>query len=255
MVAFKTTVLRRIGTIAAAIGGIVILGSVLFLMNSKQKDSVIATNFGELKQITLPDSTHIVLNAHSTIKYLNKWKENEPREVWLEGEAFFDVTHLNKNSSSIQPGERFLVHVDDLNIEVLGTSFNIRERRGKTEVVLQSGKIKLSLKDKEIMMQPGDWVVYNPVEKSIIRSATNPENYSAWKEKKLILNNPTVQEIVQYLEDSFGKKIVLENPALQTKKIEGPILLSNLDDALFVISTVLNVKVEQKDNVLILHSK
>ncbi len=246
---------KKIIRIAAVVGGIVILASILFLTNRKPEEAVVATNYGELREITLPDSTHIVLNAHSTIKYAKKWKENEPREVWLEGEAFFDVKHLNNNATTIKPGERFLVHVNDMNVEVLGTSFNIRERRGKTEVVLQTGKIKLSIKDKEIMMQPGDWVVYNPAEKSIIRSETVAENYAAWKEKKLILNNPTVEEIIAYLEDSYGKKIVLANPELRYKKIEGPILLNNLDDALFVISTVLNIKVEQKDSVLILRSK
>ena len=255
VIPITTKVWKTVWKIAAVVGGIIILTSILFYLNNKHQDAVVATNYGEMKEIVLPDSTHIVLNAHSKIKYSKSWEEKEPREVWLEGEAFFDVRHLNKNENNIQPGERFLVHVDDLNIEVLGTSFNVRQRRGTIEVVLQSGKVKLSVPDKEIMMKPGDWIVYNGAENSIIRSQTEAENYSAWKEKKLILTNPTVEQIVQYLEDSYGKIIVLDNPELRNKKIEGPILLNNLDDALFVISTVLNVKVEHKDSVLILHSK
>jgi transmembrane sensor len=255
VVPFNTRLWKTVAKIAAVVGGIVILTSILLLMGRKASDAVIATSYGEMKEIVLPDSTHIVLNAHSKITYSKKWEEKKSREVWLEGEAFFDVKHLNRNEKNIQPGERFLVHVNDASIEVLGTSFNVRQRRGTIEVVLQSGKIKLSVLDKEITMKPGDWIVYNPGEKTIIRSETVAENYSAWKEKKLMLNNPTVEQIVNYLEDSYGKRIVLDNPELLTKKIEGPILLNNLDDALFVISTVLNVKVEHKDSVLILHSK
>jgi len=255
VVRFNSTVWKRMGRIAAIFGGLVLLAALLFLMNRKPYDSVIATSYGELKEVMLPDSTRVVLNAHSKIRYSKKWTADKPREIWLDGEAFFDVKRLSKNAASIRQNERFVVYGDDVTVEVLGTSFNIRQRRGKTEVVLQSGRIKLQVNKEEIIMQPGDWIAYNGEDKNITRSVTVPENYAAWKEKKLLLNDPTVEQIIQYLEDTYGKKIVLEMPELRTKKIEGPILLNNLDDALFVISTVLNVKVEEKDSLLILHSK
>ncbi len=248
--------LKRIASIAAVVAGLALMVVVFFLLNSKSGkslSSIVATDYGEMKELTLPDSTHIVLNAHSQISFKKRWTAGEPREVWLEGEAFFDVKHLNKQPDNIRPDERFLVHGKDLTIEVLGTAFNIRQRRGKTEVVLQSGKIRLLLKNEEIVMQPGDWVVYDSLERRVIRSITIPENYAAWKEKKLLLNDPTVEQIIEYLEDVYGKHIVLDNPALKNKKIEGPIMLNNLDDALFVISTVLNTRIEHRNDTLILH--
>jgi len=255
IVRFNIGLLKKTGKVAAVIGGVILLAYIFFLVKREPKDAVIATNYGEMKRVYLPDSTYIVLNAHSQIRYRKSRGTNQPREIWLDGEAFFDVKHLNKDTANVKPNERFLVHGSDVTVEVLGTSFDIRQRRGNTEVVLQSGRIKLSVKNEEIIMQPGEWVVYNSIEKRITRSVTVPENYTAWKEKKLLLNNPTVEEIAKYLEDIYGKKIVFEDTKLRNKKIEGPILLDNLDDALFVISTVLNIKIEQKDSLLILHSK
>jgi ferric-dicitrate binding protein FerR (iron transport regulator) len=144
-----------------------------------------------------------------------------------------------------------VVHTKDLDVEVLGTSFNVRQRRGKTEVVLQTGKIKVTFNDdhrKDIIMKPGDLVSYNPSVNNINRTSAVPENYTAWKENKLLLNNPTVSEIAAYLEDQFGKKIILQDPQLGERKIEGPILLTNLDDALFILSTVLTADVVRKDS-------
>jgi ferric-dicitrate binding protein FerR (iron transport regulator) len=168
----------------------------------------------------------------------------------LQGEAFFDVKHLNRDETRLKEGDHFTVHLQGLDIEVLGTSFNIRSRRGKTEVVLQSGKIKVSFKNKDpdIIMKPDDIIVYNQAENKITRNITVARDYTGWKERRLVLHDPTISEILNYLEDNFGKKIILEKKDLGSKKIEGPILFNDLDDALFVISTVLQAEVIKEGN-------
>lgn len=244
--------------IAASFAALVFLSILFFQVNRNRIEQVsIASGFGEIKKVLLPDSSIIVLNGNSQIRFNRHKGENKPREVWLEGEAFFDVKHLNRDKENIQANEKFLVHGKGFTIEVLGTEFDVRQRRNKTEVVLQSGKIKLSLDDSSqppIIMLPGSLTLYDNTTKKIQRSATIPANYVAWKEKKLILDNPTLEEIVHYLEDNYGKKIVIEDTTISCRKIEGPILIDNLDDALFIISTVLNTKIEQEDSTRIIIS-
>ena len=245
--------LGKVMKVAAIFGGAVVtlLLATQFFKNDKPEKLAVQTEYGKLKEVILPDSSSIVLNANSKIEYKREWSKGNRREVWLEGEAFFDVRHLNKDTTQITLNDQFVVHTKDLNVEVLGTSFNIRQRRGKTEVVLQTGKIKVTFKDgnrEEVIMQPGDVVTYDPSENDVDRKTDVPENYSAWKENKLILNNPTVSEIAAYLEDHFGKKIILQDSKLGERKIEGPILLTNLDDALFILSTVLTADVVRKDS-------
>lgn len=244
--------------VAAVLAGIILTVSTLLIIRKKDAPVIVKTEFGKVKYVSLPDSSLVVLNANSTIKYSKNWSKSKIREIWLDGEAFFNVRHINADTNNIAAYERFIVHSNDLTIEVLGTSFDIRNRRGKIEVVLEKGKVKVSFKDKrrnDIVLLPGDIVRYDSLQNELLTETINAENFSAWKEKKLLLNNPTVSEIVKYLEDNFGKKIVLDKPELGMRTIEGPILLTNLDDALFILSTVLNTEIIKKDSILIIRSR
>lgn len=245
--------------IAAIIAGIVlVIAASLIVFNNSNSLALIRTAYGETKKVFLPDGSLVVLNANSHLKFDKAWSKDRNREVWLEGEAFFDVSHINQDTSKVKRYEQFLVHTNELTVEVLGTSFDIRQRRGITEVVLQEGRISVSLKSKKngrIIMLPGDKLLYNAKEDKLVSTTTNAENFSAWKQQKLILNDPTVAEIVQYLEDNFGKKIILDNPELGQRKIEGPIILTNLEDALFVLSTVLNTEIINQGNSIIIRSR
>jgi len=246
---------RNLTRVAAIFGGVVLLTASYFIFLRKPERLVASTKFGENKHVVLPDGSVVDLNANSSITYNKEWKQGEKREVWLNGEAYFDVKHINKDTNDVQPREQFLVHTKDVTVTVLGTTFDIRQRRLKTEVVLQSGKIKLSFADgtaKEMIMQPGELVSYDETDKKVSTQNASAEQFTAWKQNKLILVDPTVGQILAYLEDNFGKKIVVENPGLNDKVINGPILLSSLDDALFVLSTVLNTEVIKSDSTTIL---
>jgi transmembrane sensor len=250
--------LKKLVRVAAIFGGVLLVLTALLIFNKEDKSVLVKTDYGNLKSLVLPDSSQVVLNANSTIKFNKKWNKNTNREVWLKGEAFFNVRHLNKDSSEIQKYEQFIVHTEELTVEVLGTAFDIRQRRERTEVVLETGKIKVSFADKEtkdIIMKPGDKLVYNANGAGVIKTTTSAEDFSAWRERKLILDDPTVAEIVEYLEDNFGKHIVLEGSELGKRKIAGPILLTNLDDALFILSTVLNTEIIKKDRSIIIRPR
>lgn len=250
--------IRIYASVAASVAAIILVTSTLLNNKATRVENVVVeTKFGEIKKVFLPDGSSIVLNGHSNITFSKEWDTDKPREIWLNGEGFFDVKHINDNHSDIKPFKTFLVHGQDFTIEVLGTTFDIRQRRGKTEVVLQTGKIKLTLKDEKrsIIMVPGDFVSYMPKENAVVQSKAVPKNYSAWKEKKLVLSNPTLEEITNYLEDNYGKDIIIQNQKLKNKKIEGPIELNNLNDALFIISTVWNTDIQRKNNQIIIKSK
>jgi transmembrane sensor len=215
------------------------------------------TSYGETRNIVLPDGSVVTLNANSSLEYKDSWKKEGVREVWLKGEGYFNVKHLNQHGP-VLAFERFRVHTDNIVIEVLGTTFDVRERRGITEVVLESGSVKLLFRNPahgQLIMKPGEVVVYDPLKSDVIKDTTSAVDYSAWKKNKLILRDPTVHDITRYLEDNFGYKIVLEDKRMGDKVIEGPILYNNLDDALFILSTVLNTKVIKKDSTILLRPR
>jgi len=229
---------------AASFTGMLTLGAFLVYQGRHPKNISYATAYGNTHQLILPDSSLVILNAHSRLNY-KPWKTTDRREVWLEGEAFFDIR------KDQQP---FTVHSSTLTVEVLGTAFDIRQRRGKTEIVLQSGKIRVTFNDdshKPVILNPGDMLSFDPQAQTLSHTTTIASDYTAWTNGKLLLPDPDVTQITQYLEDNFGYQVVLKDPALAHKKVEGPILFDNLDDVLFVLSRVLNVDITKQDSTLI----
>jgi transmembrane sensor len=241
--------IRRTGWAAAVIAGIGIATVIGYLSKShRPAEQSYATPYGEMRTLYLPDSSKLVLNAHSSVRYAGNWRHGQVREVWLDGEGYFDVRQ-DKAST-------FLVHTKELTVEVLGTAFDIRNRRGKTEVVLETGRIRVLFRagiHEDVVLAPGDRIIYDPAKTELAHTVTVPENYTSWKDKKLI--EPTVGEILDYLEDNYHKTFILEDSTLAGKKIGGVILLDNLNDALFALSTVLNVNIIQRQDSIILKKR
>jgi ferric-dicitrate binding protein FerR (iron transport regulator) len=96
----------------------------------------IATSRGQRKQVQLPDGTRVWMAPGSELKYPAKFTDD--REVFLEGEAFFDVSH--------DPAHSFIIHAGSIDTRVLGTSFNVRAYGDSTdaEITLVTGKVSIS---------------------------------------------------------------------------------------------------------------
>jgi transmembrane sensor len=246
--------LRGSAWLRAAAVFIVVVGLAMLLFvrkTSGNKLNTIVTTSGIQKTVQLSDSSIVILNSNSKLSYKKNWGRSEVREIWLDGEGYFEVNHLD-NDKKITEHERFLVHVRGVTVEVLGTTFNIRDRRGKTEIVLKEGSIKLSFdnhRQADIVMTPEEIVtIGNDTTHTVSISKVKPVDYSAWIHQKLILNNTYLSDIIQYLEDNYGKKVILSDSSLRNKRIEGTLMLDNLDDALFILSKVLKVKIQQTDS-------
>src|SRR5690625_2148179 len=138
-------ILRRVAGWAAAAA---VLTAVFFAakwMMTPETEMIYQTGFGETLKIVLEDGTRVDLNADSRLTWQKDWEKSGTRQVHLEGEAYFDVTHIDlpSDESARMP---FDVQTSDVTIHVMGTAFNAASRRGKTEVLLEEGLIELSLK-------------------------------------------------------------------------------------------------------------
>lgn len=204
------------------------------------------STFGELKSLSLPDGSQVVLHANSTLTYAKKWDEHSPREVWLEGEAFFDV---EKRLDSLA---KFVVHTSDLHVEVLGTEFNINSRRAKTEVVLNEGKIQLNLaneKQEKIFLDPGDMVSFSQEKKMLTQKKVDPRLHISWKEGVQAFEKTPLSELLLEMEEIYGIRLELLRPELAERKLTVGIPIQNLAIALSTIENLLDVQITQKDDM------
>jgi transmembrane sensor len=213
------------------------------------QDQQIQTAYGELKTVALPDGTQVVLNGNSSLTYPRGWGHS-PREVWLQGEGFFRVTHLNQDPAQVQPGERFVVHCRGLNVEVLGTTFNVNDRPGKVNVGLVTGKIRLTTAlpnqaPTALTLAPGDYVEYAARHLSAPRRLAHPEHLTTWSQHRFSFTNGRLGDILQTLQDTYGYQVTYTHPEAANLHIEGEINVAGVAELLETISASLHVGIHQ----------
>jgi ferric-dicitrate binding protein FerR (iron transport regulator) len=232
--------------VAAAVSLLLIALAAWFVLEKFRGETIYQTAYGEIRTITLPDQSVVTLNANSQLTLPRNWNSQASREVWLEGEAFFDVKHLSTH-------QKFLVHTsDNFTIEVLGTSFNVFKRESGTRVVLQSGKVKLNIgnaqKAADLIMRPGELVELEPEKGTYSRKTVNPQIASAWKSRKLIFDNTPLSDIVSLLKESYGLQVNVSHPDLLNKKVFGSCPTDDVDVLLAAISKPFGLSVTRNGN-------
>lgn len=165
---------------------------------------------GNRMVMTLADGSLVTLNKGTAIK-VSGMEANETgnREVWLDGEAFFDVKHLTGN-------RKFIVHSGDVDVVVLGTRFTVKSGPQQTAVALESGRVELSVagnKAGKLIMKPGELVEYSRTSGRLARTDINVKNYAAWQDGKIVLENAGATDLQKIFRERFDMDVEIEEGA------------------------------------------
>jgi transmembrane sensor len=179
----------------------------------KQALARVIIPYGKRSEITLADGTRIWLNAGSQLSYPVNFTGNT-REVYLAGEAFFEVKS--------DPAKPFHVITGDMKIHVTGTKFNVTSYAGDqtTQAVLIEGKIDAARNKRfarSVQLKPGERIVYNKQEENIEKDRVDVELYASWVNGYLIFDNEPVENIFKKLERYYNKNILTEKLSGQPK--------------------------------------
>lgn len=228
----------------AAAAVLIIAGTFSFWKFSNNNKTSIETPYGQISKHQLPDGSEVMLNANSSITLGVAWDEGKDREVWLKGEAFFEVAKTTNKS-------KFTVHTDQGDIIVTGTQFNVTNRDNKTSVLLTEGSVILKAKEgHEIVMKPGDFVEMQG--NQFENKNANEEAIVAWKQNKLIFEKKPIKEAIKIISDHYGVKISLANESIQDKTITGILPNNNLDDLLQAMEATTGFKITRKNKEIII---
>lgn len=172
----------------------------------------ISSRQGMVTQFTLADGTKVWLNSGSALQFPTQFA-GKRREVLLKGEAFFEVTKNEK-----QP---FRVNANELNVEVLGTSFNVVsfDDDSQSEVVLVTGMVALSSENGQIktdygILHSGQRAVYEKGTQKVFTEEVDVEKYIAWREGNLIFRDDSMEDVVKRLSRWFNVEIVISDPEI-----------------------------------------
>ncbi|MBJ6368591.1 FecR family protein [Snuella sedimenti] len=186
---------------------------------------------GRKFQLVLSDGTHVYLNSGSKLRYPTTFIKEMPRDVFLDGEAFFSVEEDKERL--------FTVITDQMNTQVYGTKFNVSSYKddGIYATVLVEGSVGVyksndSIELKPIKVIPGQRAVLN--ENAIKVQKVFIEKYIAWTENKLYFIEDNFETILKKLERHFNVKIINEYKALNQKRFTGTFIDETVEEILEV---------------------
>ncbi|NEW81727.1 MAG: DUF4974 domain-containing protein [Mariniphaga sp.] len=189
--------------------------SVPKFVNSEQPSMMqeVSAIFGTRSKFQLPDGTTVYLNSGSKLIFPVQFT-GEIRKVELVGEAFFEVTP--------NPSKPFIVKTNDLNIKVLGTSFNLQAYPESEEIstTLVHGKVILETESAGILKQlaelkPSDHAVFNAKDKAInISTEEDLDKFIGWKDGKLVFFDDPIENVADKLGNWYNVTVKINNTEL-----------------------------------------
>lgn len=212
-------------------------GAYYFMQAPKNAALTVVHNAGgKIQQLVLPDSSVVWLNSRSEIQYKTTFSATT-REVFLSGEAFFDVHQESKRP--------FLVHSNGLTTKVLGTSFNVNAytEQDTIAITLVTGKIEIAAASGELgMLEPQQQLSYNRISGRGTTSKVATNTLLVWKDGLLQFDDSSMEQIASILERWYGYKITFEHEQLKkcrySASFENTIALKNLLEILRQVSNV-----------------
>ena len=229
---------------------------------------------GSKSRITLSDGTKVWLNAGSTLKYPGKFSDKK-REIYLEGEAYFDVTQ--------EENRPFYVNAPELHIKVIGTQFNVKSYpdENTVETTLISGSIEIEARPankklrKQLRLEPNQKATFSkltseltllddqksetkspvPIEKIEVEDQVNTEIITSWKDNKLVFSRERFEEIATKLERWYNIQMILEDEKIKNYVFTGTFENETLEQALAALKIASPIEYTIDKNTVIIYSK
>lgn len=219
----------RLFKVAAVFVPFIVVGTVLmfiFLQSNESGSMIVSVEPGNKAMVTLPDQSKVWLNANSHLEYSQA--DNNLRHVTLMGEAFFKVAE--------DKSKPFIVSVNKLEVEVLGTSFNVKAREylDATEISLVEGSIKLRSNDlsHDYYLKPNEKATFSKTTNQLQIMHTDNDLETAWMYNRLKFSSERFADVLIRLEEWYGVKIMNNYPDMSNDLISGTFREERIENAL-----------------------
>lgn len=241
------------GQYAAAVLLCVVVGITSHLYTrhavTEVKEYKVEAQKGQRANVTLPDGTKVWLNSHTQLLYNNNYGV-EDRVVDLDGEAYFEVAKDKEH--------RFIVKAGGLEVEALGTTFNVKAYKEDEGVVatLFSGRVRATAGKHSVILSPAQQVAFSRKSKTWI--VNNPENIayaSMWRDNELAFEGETLDEIAIRLNRLYNVQIAFKSEKIKQYRFAGVIKNNSLDNVFEIISLTSPIMYESLGDTILLSER
>ncbi|MBZ4035964.1 DUF4974 domain-containing protein [Flavobacterium sp. 17A] len=214
--------------------------------------NMIKIPYGKKFRLQLSDGTFVHLNSGTTLKYPVKFIAGENRQVFLDGEAFFDVAKDKKHP--------FIVNADELNVRVLGTHFNVSNypEDAVTDVVLVEGSVGMYESSqkfdatKNTILKPGFKGSFNKENAKISTKSVITDIYTSWIDGGLTFRNMTFKNIITKLERRYNVTIVNKNEKLANEKFNASFKEESIENVMSYFNEIHGIHYTIKNNQILI---
>lgn len=204
-------------------------------------ETVLTTTADQQREVTLGDGTIIHLNQHSAVTISEKYMQ-EKREIFLEGEAYFEVAH--------HADLPFIIRTAYSEVEVLGTSFNVKSNTeaGQIEVAVLEGSVSFresrESEATQVILQKGEYGFLDIASRQITTENFGVENYLAWKNREFVFNELSLDQVCIQLNRFYDVTCEFEEEAFENRRLTANFPNDDLENTLSVIAFSLHLDYE-----------
>ena len=193
-------------------------------------------------RLVLADGTRVWLNAASELRYPDHFSADQ-RKVMLKGEAYFEVTKDTKRPFSVVLG--------DMEVKVLGTSFNVSAYPGvRRQTTLIEGQVAVNWNRQQVVIKPGQQAV--ETDEGLRVAAVNVMNYVGWKERRFVYENKLLGEVLEDLERWYDVEMFVMHDEIRNLHLTANLpKYENMDKVLEIIEYAACVKFEIKGRTVV----
>lgn len=196
---------------------------------------------------TMPDGSVISLNQGASIRYFTTMEED--RKVILEGDAFFSV--------SPDPERPFKIAAENIQIEVLGTSFYVDARQDQplVQVVVSSGKVSFGKDQDKIVLEPGQTGIYNKTSGQVSQYITTDKNFLSWQSGRLEFEDDMLSDVVFAINRHFHRHLSIGAKILLECRLTATYANQSFDDVLRILEQTFSLRIEENGDQVILRGE
>lgn len=229
----------KIAAILVMTGGIWMAYS---LFGPDRYKDLIAENQVLIEQ--LPDGSELTLNKNSEISYVRNFKKH--RHVKLsKGDVFFNVAH--------DKAHPFVIDINKVSVTVVGTSFNIKRLNDQTEIVVETGIVRVELNGEKIELHKGEKILIGRPDAKLIKEKNTDQLYNYYRSNLFIANNTPLQKLVDVINEAYGSEISINDPSLAAETMTTTFKVTDgLEASLKVIMGTMDVKTTRNGNKILL---
>lgn len=228
------------------------IGSHLYMrhgLSLSQREYIVLAEKGQRASLTLPDGTKVWLNSHTRISYGTDYGLSE-RVVSLSGEAYFEVAKDKKH--------RFVVKTGDLEVEALGTTFNVKayEEDKELTATLFEGSIRAVAGNNMAVLSPNQHVRFNKESRRMwVERPVNSSYARMWRNDELAFEGETLEDIAVLLNRMYNVKVDFKSEKIKRYRFSGVIKNNSLDNVFEIISLTAPILYESKGDTITLSEK